>query len=187
MGILGSIKDRIDSQRAFGRASEKANIAVDVDRPKEKKNDGDDTLFESAKEKQERLETKRIDREIAGIERRQKIRKGEGVLGKLSKGMERFSESESPQRSKRRGSGIDVDEIVFGSKRGRQSNSGFNIDNLVGFGSPRAPTSNKPRRREVPIYGKGGRIVGYRSVKSKGSSKRRSNNSPDMGSFFHSL
>lgn len=122
---------------------------------------------------------KTLNRDVIG----EKIGSGLATAGRgLAEGGRRLAADDGHHHSR-----IDVDEIVFGSERGRHNDSGFDVNHLVNFGSPRAPASSKPRRREVPVYGKGGRIVGYRSVKSKGSSKRRSNNSPDMGSFFHSL
>lgn len=140
--------DFVRSQRAFGRTSEHADIAVDVEQTRRaQKTERDTALFESREEKRRRQELERADRELARMERQEKIRKGQGVAGKAYKAAEfistRYNDYEARQPKRQSNSRRSDYSSMYGMSNNSLSNSNDITDSILGTGRHKRKSKNK--------------------------------------------
>lgn len=191
MGLLDTIRDKIGSERAYGRPSEKSKVGVDLDEDTKfisesreairnaKKGKDEDDFLESTEERNTRRKAS-TDRYVKKI--------GSGI-DKFNKGVDTFNSfSNKISGGSKGGGGMGLD-FGFGGgsgKRGKSDDLGFgDFGNM--FGEPSAGRKSSSRKKGgskrglVPIYGSGNRIVGYRKG---GKGKKRSSRRQAPRSIF---
>lgn len=180
MGLLDSVKERIQGERSFGRASSKADIGIDVERKGTVGREAKDDLFESREERHARNKAT-TDRYIQKVGRG--IDRFNGGVDKVDKVAKSFTGGSGGRRKGSAGDDFGGFGSMFGESKGRSKSgsSGFDMGDLgfssfgnMGGGSRSASRKKKAsggrRGGEVPIYS-GSRIVGYR--RAGGSRKKK--------------